>query len=345
LEVLPPDVNASGDDFTATKEGKIRFSLSAIKNLGTPAIQAILEARRTGEIYASLFDFCRRVDLRAFTPKMMECLILAGAFDFTGASRASLKGAVEKAFRQGQGVQADSHRGQTSLLGMIATEEPDLLPDIPELSPAQRLMGEKEVLGFYLSGHPLSEHEWEMEHYVIPLPELEELPDGAEVRVAGLILGLSQGTVKKTKETYARFVLEDLHTHVEVIAWPEAYRKHQSLLVKDRLVAIKGRLDKSGDRLQVIAQEAVDMGDLAARWAKGVHLTLSVVGLDDALLPKVKAVCEKFPGKATVFFRMETAHHGLMVVEAGNQLRVHPTRGFLREIYGLVGEDNVEIEV
>jgi DNA polymerase-3 subunit alpha len=345
VEVLAPDVNTSGETFAAAPGGKIRFSLSAVKNVGTPAIQAVLEARRSGEPFASWFDFCRRVDLRAFTPKMLECLILAGAFDFTGATRAALKGGVEKAFRQGQGIQADSQRGQTSLLGMIATEEPDQLPDLPELSPAHRLMGEKEVLGFYFSGHPLTEHEWEMEHYVAPLPDLADLPDGAEVRVAGLILGFSQGTVKKTKETYARFVLEDLHTHVEVIAWPEVYRKHQSLLGKDRLVAVKGRLDKSGDRLQVIALEAVELGEMAAKWAKGVHLTLRVVGLDDALLPKVKSVCERYPGKATVYFRMETAHHGLMVVEAGNHLRVKPNRGFLREIYGLVGEDNVEIEV
>jgi len=345
IKILPPDVNLSRDVFTATREGQIRFSLSAIKNVGTPAVAAILEARANGKPYESLFDFCRRVDLKTLTPKMVECLILAGAFDFTGASRASLKATAEKAFRQSQVVQADSQRGQTSMFEMISAEAKDSLQEASEFSPAQILMGEKDVLGFYLSGHPLSEHEWELDHYVTPLHELEELPDGFEIRVAGLIRGLSTNTVKKTKELYGRFVLEDLHSHAEVIAWPEVYRKHQALFGKDKLVAVRGRLDKSGDRIQIIANEAIDMSEMAVKWAKGVRLTMNVVGLDDSLLPKVKAVCERYPGKAKVFFNMQTTHHGLMVVEAGPSLMVKPARGLLKEIVALLGEDSIEIEL
>ena len=345
IKILPPDVNQSGDLFTTTPEGHIRFSLSAIKNVGTPAVRSIIEARVNRPPYESLFDFCRRVDLKAFTPKMVECLVLAGAFDFTAATRASLKASVEKAFRQAQMVQADSQRGQTSMFEMIAAEAKDSLQEASEFSPAQILIAEKDVLGFYLSGHPLSEHEWELEHYVTPLHEIEELPDGFEIRIAGLIRGLSTNTVKKTHELYGRFGLEDLHSHVEVIAWPEVYKKYQSLIVKDRLVAIKGRLDKSGDRIQIIANEAIDMNDMAVKWAKGIHLTMNVVGLDDSLLPKVKAVCERYPGKAKVLFHMQTTHHGEMVLEAGQNLMVKPSRGFLKEIYALLGEDTIEIEL
>jgi DNA polymerase III subunit alpha len=345
IKVLPPDVNQSLDVFTTTSEGYIRFGLSAIKNVGTPSVKSILNAREGRAPYESLFDFCRRVDLKAFTPKMVESLVLAGAFDSMGASRAAMKETVEKAFRQAQTVQADSQRGQTSMFEMIATEAKDSLPEIAEFSPTQVLMAEKEVLGFYLSGHPLSEHEWELEHYVTPLHELEELPDGHEIRVAGLIRGFSKSTVKKTQETYGRFILEDLHSHVEVIAWPEVYRKYQNLLAKDKLVALKGRLDKSGDRIQIIANEAVDMNEMAVKWAKGIHLTLNVVGLDDSLLPKVKAVCERHPGTVKVYFRLQTTHHGLMVLEAGPHLTVRPSRAFLREIYSLLGEESIEIEV
>lgn len=174
---------------------------------------------------------------------------------------------------------------------------------------------------------------------------MAELPDGFEIRVAGLIRGLSTNTVKKTKEVYGRFVLEDLHSHVDVIAWPEVYRKYQSLLIKDKLVALKGKLDKSGDRVQIIANEAIDMNEMAVKWAKGIHLSMNVVGLDDSLLPKVKTVCERYPGKAKVFFHMQTTHHGLMVLEAGANLGVKPTRGFLKEIYALLGEDSIEIEL
>ncbi len=344
IKVLPPDVNESSDTFTTTPQGQIRFALSAIKNVGTPAVKSIVEMRQRAP-YESLFDFCRRVDLKAFTPKMVECLILAGAFDSMGASRATLKASVEKAFRAAQLVQADSQRGQTSMFEMITAEKSDSLTEVKEFSAAEALIAEKEVLGFYLSGHPLSEHEWELDHYVTPLHELEELPDGFEIRVAGLVRGLSTNTVKKTKELYGRFVLEDLHSHVEVIAWPEVYRKYQNLLVKDKLVALKGRLDKSGDRVQIIANEAIDMNEMAVKWAKGIQLSMNVVGLDDSLLPKVKAVCERYPGKAKVFFHMQTTHHGLMVMEAGANLTVKPTRGFLKEIYALLGEDSIEIEL
>ncbi len=345
VKVLPPDVNESEADFIVTPAGEVRFGLSAIKNLGTPAIAAILEAEEKGGPFKSLSDFCRRVDLRPFTPKMVECLILAGAFDFTGASRAALTEAAEKTFRQSQGLQADSQRGQTSLFGGEEVEVPETLPAAKEFTPAQVLSGEKEVLGFYLSGHPLSEHEWELEHYVTPLHELEDLPDGFEIRVAGLIRGFSKSLVKKTKEVYGRFVLEDLHSHVEVIAWPEVYRKHEKLLAKDHLVALKGRLDKSGERIQIIANEAIELDGMAAKWAKGVHLTMNVVGLDDSLLPRVKQVCERHPGHARVYFHMQTTHHGLMVVEAGENLRVKPSRGFLRETMALLGEEGVEIEL
>jgi DNA polymerase-3 subunit alpha len=345
VKVLPPDVNESGYEFTVTTEGAVRFALSAIKNLGTPAIAAILEAREKSGKFKSLSDFCRRVDLKPFTPKMVECLVLAGTFDFAGASRAAMKEAVEKTFRQSQGMQADSQRGQTSLFGGGDSETPDALPEVKEFTPAQILSAEKEVLGFYLSGHPLSEHQWELEHYVTPLNELEEFPDGFEVRVAGLIRGFSKSVVKKTKEVYGRFILEDLHSHVEVIAWPEVFRKHEKLLAKDQLVALKGRVDKSGERIQVIANEAIDLDGMAAKWAKGVRLMMNVVGLDDSLLPKVKQVCERYPGTARVYFHMQTTHHGLMVVEAGEALKVKPSRAFLREITALLGEEGIDIEL
>jgi DNA polymerase-3 subunit alpha len=342
IKILPPDVNESSDIFNVTETGDIRYSLSSIKNVGTPAVDAILQTRKKGP-YLSLFDFCQRVDLKTFTPKMLECLIAAGAFDFTKTSRTKMKAEAEKIFRQAQVDQADTQSGQTSLFES-AKPVPVVLTEIPEESPAVALMAEKELLGFYLSGHPLSEHEWELEHYVMPLNELDEMNDGAEVRVAGLIRGLSQSVAKKTKEVYARFTLEDLHSHVEVIAWPETFKKYRALLAKDKLVGLKGRLDKTGDRVQIIANDMIDMNDMAVKWAKGVRLIFNVVGLDESLLPKVKAICEKHKGEAKVYFHMQTTHHGLMVLEAGD-LKVKPSKAFFNEIYAILGDDSIEIEL
>ncbi len=346
LKVLPPDVNQSGMEFLVTPEGSLRFSLMAVKNVGTPAVEAILQARAKDGPYKSLSDFCNRVDLKSFTPKMVECLIQAGAFSFPNATRAGLAAQLDQAFRRGQGAQNDILSGQTSLFGGLAEgAPPEPTADIPEWSPAQVLNGEKEVLGFYLSGHPLSEHEKELDHYVSPLNELEEYPDSFEVRIGGLIRSISRTTSRKSKEEFARFVVEDLHTYMEVIAWPETYRKYHTLLEKDRMVALRGRLDKRGNRPQIIANEIIDVNEMAVKWAKRVRLDLNVVGLDDALLPKVQAVCQRHPGKAAVRFQLQTSHHGLIVMEAGAEFSVKPTKSFLREITALLGDDQVDIEL
>jgi DNA polymerase-3 subunit alpha len=344
LKVLPPDVNESGETFTVDKEGRIRFSLFAIKTVGGPAVEAIMEARKAGP-FTSLFDFCRRVDLKSMTPKLVESLILAGAFDSTGAARAPMKEAAEKAFRQGQSVREDSQRGQTSLFGMMETAAADSLPDIPEYSPAHRLMAEKETLGFYLSGHPLSEYEWALEHFVTPLSEAGDLPDGTEIRAGGMILGFSKSVVKKSQEIYGRFILEDLHFHIDVIAWPEVFKKYEAHLGKEKLVAVKGRLDKSGDRVQLIATEILDVKDMAGKWAKSIQVNLNMIGMGGEVLIQLKEICEKFPGQVPVYFRLQTTHRGLMVMEAGDALKVNPSQGFLKAMNDLVGDDSVEIEV
>jgi DNA polymerase III subunit alpha len=344
IQVLPPDVNQSSDVFTIVSNRVIRYALSAIKNVGIPAVQSILKARESEKPFESLSDFCQRVDLKSFTPKMIESLISAGAFDFCGQTRSTLKVNLEKVFRRSQVDQAASQRGQTSLFETLPSEKTEILPGVQNDSLIKVLSDEKEVLGFYLSGHPLSEHDWELEHYATPLHELEELPGGFDVRVAGLIRNVATSVVKKTNEIYGRFVLEDLHSHVDVIAWPETYKKFQASLTKDKLVALKGRLEKFGDHIQVIVQEVIDINEMAVKWAKAIRLTLNVVGMDDQLLAKVKNICEKHPGKAKVYFHMQTAHHGLVVLAAENFL-VKPGKAFLKEIYSLLGEDSIEIEL
>jgi len=210
---------------------------------------------------------------------------------------------------------------------------------------AELLQGEKESLGFFLSGHPLSEHQFELEHYVTPLDEVASLNDGAEVRVGGLLSAVTVGQVKKTQETYARFVLEDLHTHLEVLAWPETYQASAALLERGRLVGVKGRLDRSSGKVQVVAHEVIQLEDMAVRWAKSVRLRVNAVGFDDAILKHVGALCAKYPGHAQVRFHLQTGHQGEVVIEAGPQLKVEPKLEFLREATELLGEDCIDVEV
>ncbi len=351
IPVLPPDVNTSGEWFTLEPpthpDGPfaVRYGLIAIRHVGTPAVRSLLEIRESAGPFKDLFEFCRRVDLRAFTPKMLENLVLAGAFDSTGAKRSQMREAAERAYRGAHSAQSERETGQGSLFGGTPLEVKEGFIEMPELHPSDLLQGEKEALGFYLSGHPLSEHQWELEHYVTPLDEVIALNDGAEVRVGGLILGLTLGKVKKTQEPYARFVLEDLRTHMEILAWPEAFKAYGNLLQKDHLVVLKGRVDRSGDRVQVIAHEVLDLGDMAAKWAKVVHLSVNAVGFDDGVLKRVQEAILRHPGPAQVRFHLRTSHQGEVVVETGNDRKVQPGKEFLREIAEILGEGAVDIEV
>ncbi len=354
IEIRPPDVNVGYAGFTveypsgASGAPAIRYGMMAVRNVGGPSVKALLEEREAGGVFQDLFDFCRRVDVRSFTPKMLESLVMAGAFDSTGVKRSQMKASLEPALHQAHAAQTERETGQATLF--TGEEDPSgaavaSFPDMKEMRPAELLNAERDALGFYLSGHPLSEHRFELEHYVTPLDEVSKLNDGAEVRVGGLILGMTVGTVKKTKEPYARFILEDLRAHLDAIAWPEVYRSHAGLLKKDALVVLRGRVDRSGDRVQIIANEALRLEEMAARWAKVVHITVNAVGFDDALLKKVGEACARYPGQARVRFHLVTGKQGEVVVEAGDERKIQPGREFLREVVGLLGEDAIDIEV
>jgi DNA polymerase-3 subunit alpha len=345
VPLLPPDINESSDIFTVTPAGQVRFSLLALRNVGGPAVKALLEAREAGGPFPDLFTFCRRVDMRAFNPRMIASLVQAGAFDPTGARRSQMLEAAESAVRQALGVQNDAARGQTSLFD--ARPGRDAAPafnPLPEAPPSDLLRWEKEALGFYLSGHPLSAHEDELEHYALPLAQAAERPEGVPLRVAGLVGAVHPGRTKRN-EDYVRFRLEDLHTHLEVVAWPEVYRQARNLLATDRLVAVLGVMDHSGNAPQMVAQEVIALEEMAVKWAKAVVLTVNLVGMEERLLEGLRELCARHPGGAHVTFRLQSVHLGEVLVQAGEDRKVRPSKEFLEEVALLLGEDAVKIEV
>jgi len=346
IPLLPPDVNESSDTFTVTPAGQVRFSLLALRNVGAPAVKAILEAREAGGAFPDLFAFCRRVDMRVFNPRMLASLVQSGAFDAGGARRSQMMEAAERVARQALTLQNDKARGQTSLFdpGQGAGEEAAFQPMEEAPSPVL-LQWEKESLGFYLSGHPLSQHEAELEHYTVPLGEAAERPDGVQVRVAGLVRSVQPGRTKRSNEDYARFQVEDLHTHLDGVAWPEVYRKARNLLVAERLVAVLGVMDQSGNTPQLVVQEVIGLEEMAEKWARYVVLTVNLVGVDERLLERLKELCARYPGSARVTFHLQSPHLGEVRVEAGEERKVRPTGEFLEEAVLLLGEDSVEIEM
>ncbi|WP_018132013.1 DNA polymerase III subunit alpha [Effusibacillus pohliae] len=234
IAVLPPDVNESSHRFTVT-DGKIRFALSAIKNVGVSAIQAILQARKNGP-FADLLDFCRRVDLRACNKRVIESLIRCGAFDWTGRGRRSLLLALDDAVEKGAMLKKEREAPQMSLFGMMEQPqqtEPFVYPEVDDLSEPERLEMEKELLGLYVSGHPLDRYRAAMrEHARHRIAELQEAEDGSATTVAGRVR--SMRLVQTRKGQQMAFVeLEDLTQSVEVVVFPAVFAEARPILQPD----------------------------------------------------------------------------------------------------------------
>lgn len=291
VRILPPDVNESAAGFTVTG-GDIRFGLEAIKNLGSSAVQAIIEERARGGPYRSLSDFCRRVDLGVVSRKMLESLIRAGAFDFTGAKRSQLVAIMDRAYEVGQSVQKQKAAGQVSLFDVLAgapaaggqersglsapgasagggpgaqgpaalragafagAEELDL-PDIEEFDEEDLLRDEAELLGMYVSGHPLDRYRpWIKVLADSTTARIEEEPDGAVLALAGMVRGVKR-TATKSGTLMAFFTLEDVEGTCEVVVFPKAYERFRHLIEDGRPVLVVGRVDAREDVVKFICE-------------------------------------------------------------------------------------------
>lgn len=251
LKVLPPDINASDYDFSV-EDGAIRFGLSGVKSVGSDSIAAILKARAKGGKFVSILDFCKRVEARCQNRRLLENLINCGAMDSLGAHRSQLLAVYEDAAQLGQRYQKDHASGQIGLFEDDAFAEVNdiKLPDLNEMAPSLQLKNEKELLGFYVSGHPLDSYKTALEKFT-PLHTLEEdesgLRDGQLVQVAGLIDQLEL-RITKRGDSMAILTLEDFTGRLKVVVFPKAYQECASALTQDAVVAVAGRfnIDESG---------------------------------------------------------------------------------------------------
>ncbi|UJF34728.1 DNA polymerase III subunit alpha [Paenibacillus hexagrammi] len=266
MSVLPPDVNVSGTVFTPDLQGGIRFGLAAIKNVGTQAIDAIISERKQAP-FESLLDFCRRVDLRVCNKRVIESLIQGGAFDTIGGGhRAQLMSVLDETIASATKWRKERDDLQLHLFGFV--EEPNWdveVPDIPPMPQSKQLELERELLGMYISGHPLDEYGELLESLEADkLHELQELPDNSEVIVAGMILS-NKTIVTKKGLPMAFMELEDRIDKVEVVLFPETWKHAAPLVHKGRLVLVRAKLQlQDEDPPKLLAEQLVALDDSAA---------------------------------------------------------------------------------
>jgi DNA polymerase-3 subunit alpha len=351
IEVLPPDVNSSVYRFAVADERRVRYGLGAIKGVGESAVEAVLEARVAGGEFKDLGDFCRRVELGRVNRRCLEALIKSGCFDRLGANRATLMAELPAALQLGdQRTRADT-AGQDDLFGLAPSAAPraaarsTVLPEFPD---AERLAGERETLGFFMSGHPLDEYALDRP-YLAPgtIAELIGARPPSEgkwqaprtLTVAGLILDIRKRGGRNV------LVLDDGTGRLEVSLFDDVYAAHRELIVKDAIVLVDGGLKWDefieGWRLaakRLIAIETAREAQarrLLLRWPPGAELAALLKSLDTALVPARGGRCH-----VAVYYAAPEAQ---ALLELGEEWAIRPGRALLTELRRLVGRDGLRL--
>jgi DNA polymerase-3 subunit alpha len=332
IEVLPPDVNESDYDFSVS-EGKIRFGLGGVKNVGRKAIEAILQARSKGK-FLSLEDFCRRVDLQKVNRRVIESLIKCGAFDSFGGHRAQYMAALEGLLGEAQRDHRARARGQMSMfpgLGESALS-PERLPSVPEWDERERLAYEKESLGFYVTGHPLRSAMGRVGAWCnCDTESLQEMEEKAEVRIVGMRRELRDVTTKRG-ERMGFLVLEDLKGSVEVICFPEVYRKALPALQEDRPLCVKGSVEASEETRKIIASEIMSVEEVESSLAPPLDAVLWTSQLEEEDLFALKEMILEHPGQRSLRLKMVLESGYVAVLELPDSMKIAPTEVFLTNL-------------
>ncbi len=346
IAVMPPDINRSEKSFTVT-EGKIRYGLLAVKNVGEGAIDAITEARAEEGPFRDLFDFCERVDLRRVNRRVIESLIRSGAFDCTGAARSAMMAAVEDTLEHGQLVQRERCDPQMGLFdgggeGAAASPSTPSLPDIAEWGEKQRLAHEKEALGFYMSGHPLTRHEDLLEKFTTADSlSFQEKTDGEVVRIGGIVTHVKTIHTKKG-DLMAFATVEDLHGSIEATVFSSVYAEARELLSDDAAILVQGRIQRDENSVKMLADSIIPMERAEELWSASIHFNLEIDRTDRKTLERLNEILKRHPGSCRAYINLRMGGRSQTVIELPEQLRISPGAALKREVNGCVGYDAVE---
>jgi DNA polymerase-3 subunit alpha len=337
IEVLPPDVNESMTDF-AVVDGKIRFGLNAVKGVGEGACRSIIAAREEDGPFESIWDFAERVDPSVSNKRVLEALVKCGALP--GARKAALD-VLEDAVRLGQQYQADRLAGQGSIFDLAPIEEiprkhPTLSTD--EFDKNELLRLEKEVLGLYVSEHPLSGIREQLRRKSdATIGELDRRRDGEVVTVGGIVAGLRHMTTKRG-DAMVFLRLEDVTGGVETVVFNSTYDRARELCTTDRILIVKGRIDRKEGETKLVAMEIAAFEAVAEK--REVWLKIDATKARAGTIRELAQLIRDFPGESPVYADLITSH-GKKVYAFGPQYKVKPAPDFYAEVKMLLGESAV----
>ena len=349
IAVEAPDINVSDANFTPHGDA-IRFGLAAVKNVGHNAIESIVAGRKKLNRYHSIYEFCENVDLRLLNKRVLESLIKSGAMDGLGR-RAQLMTVLDKAMERAQKTQRDAESGQHGLFGVFQPEEAhaenDRLPEIPDWDEHARLTAEKEILGFFITGHPLEKYREKLEELgtlsTIELCALKSSTGKDEnIGTAGIITNVR---VMKSKrgDFYAQGTLEDMAGSIEMIVFPEAYRRLQEKVKLEVPVLVRGGMRiEEGANPKLTVSEITPLEDARVPLPRSLRIRLLLESADISTVDALHTLCLEKKGEAKVLFDVERSGDFMVVMEAGDY-NVQPDRNFIARVEELCGRGAVRL--
>ncbi len=313
IEVVPASVNTSEVDF-AVGDGKIYFGMSAIKSCGDSAAEALVGERKENGPFKDLFDICERVEASSCNRSTLETLVKAGAMDAFGHKRSQLLAVLDRAIQAGASAQADRQSGQISLFGEEAktNEEPVDMPDMAEMSDREKSLAEKEVLGFYLTSHPLAEFRSSLDmHCSHSSGNLAGMKDRSDATLGGMASSLKFSNVKRAREPgantrYVMFDLEDLEGSVRCICWPTEFERIGHLIQADAVLIVDGKVDKrGGDEANLVVKEVVPIDQMQERNTIGLTIRIQEGEHQEGVFSKIQEILRGYPGSKSVSFSIQ----------------------------------------
>jgi DNA polymerase-3 subunit alpha len=344
IEVIPPNVNESYNDFTIADGNKIRFGLGAIKNVGDKAIESILQARNNGGQFASILDVCKRVDLRVVNKQVIESLTKSGSFDSLHDNRARLFAGLDTAMQMGSIANKDRRTGQKSLFDMGSEIETigkgvagtDI--NVNQWSEKEMRQAEKESLGFYFSSHPLTAYKEKIKQLsTTSSAEISELSEGEDVVIGGIITNLRQTTTKRG-DPMLYITLEDMKGAAECLAFSKEIKAYQPLLNVDEIVFVKGQVGFQSAVPTLRIKEVIAEKDALRRLVKCITIRFDASQFEETKLNQLKEIIKKHCGTCPLFFEISTPEQGVTQIRTSSQYFVSVTDALLsklRELFGL----------
>ena len=350
IEVIPPDINVSFEDFRPIDNKTISYGLNAIKNVGTKALETIIKERIDNGIYKTIFDICSRVEQQKVNKRVLESLVFSGSMDGLEGSRAQNFDAVDIAIKYGQKMQQETDKNQVDLFG--GGDMKDELIKIPvlgnteEWSEKEALSKEMEVLGLYVSGHPLLEHADDLEEFTtVSFEEGQELSKNDTVFVGGMITKIVRRYDKRNREM-AFFDLDCLGGHAEIVVFSDCYKSYGNLIEEGSVVFVKGKPSDTSDfsDLKILSDEIISVENVRDRLSQCLNIKFVSGKVETSDIDELMNISKSNPGSCKLLFHLPNPDSPRPLKVLAHNVSVSTDIAFIKQLRDKYGKDNVWID-